>query len=44
MVALSESFVADEALQEIEINPLLVRAAGHGVVALDAVATTRIEG
>ena len=44
MVALSESFVADEALQEIEINPLLVREAGHGVVALDAVATTRIEG
>ena len=29
-------------LAELDINPLLVRAAGHGVVALDARATLSI--
>jgi acyl-CoA synthetase (NDP forming) len=36
IVALSRLAVMDDAIQEAEINPLIVRAAGHGVVAVDA--------
>jgi hypothetical protein len=45
LVALSD-FAADpaEAVEEIELNPIWVGAAGQGVLALDAVLTQRTDG